>query len=125
MRFRCMVPSLALTVSSIKQRDSAGPARRAAFNLVRETGDDEAMIRKLLQIAQLLHMAIRNFAAGFVALPDDRWVMRLQPPLTDMNKRRVPAPGVDACDAHAALAGDASPLDHLDLKSTRLHSSNT
>src|SRR5215471_8918984 len=63
---------------SIKQRHGAGPAGRAAFHFVREAGDDKAVIGTLFQIAQFLHMAIGNLAAGFVAFPDDRRVMGLR-----------------------------------------------
>src|SRR5262249_24566656 len=87
---------------SIKQRHGAGPAGRAAFHFVREAGDDEAVIGKLFQIAQFLHMAIGDLAAGFVAFPDDRRVMGFEPALASMHERGVPAPGVDAGDAHAA-----------------------
>src|SRR6516164_4147496 len=87
---------------SIKQRHGAGPAGRAAFHFVREARDDEAVVWKPFQIAQLLHMAIGNLAAGFVAFPDDRWVMRFEPALAGVHEGRVPAPGIDAGDAHAA-----------------------
>ena len=87
---------------SIKQRHGAGPTGRTAFHFVREAGDDEALVRKPFQIAQLLHMAIGNLATGLVAFPDDRWVMRFEPALAGMHEGRVPAPGIDAGDAHAA-----------------------
>ena len=57
---------------------------------------------KLFQIAQLFHVAVGNFAAGIVALPDDRRIVRLHPALAGMRERRIPAPGVDAADPHAA-----------------------
>src|SRR5262249_61594140 len=47
-------------------------------------------------------MAIRDFATSLVAFPDDRRVVRLQPALAYMRKRRIPAPGVDPGHAHAA-----------------------
>src|SRR5262249_7870263 len=56
---------------SIKQCHGPRPAARTAFHLVRETSDHETMGGKLFEIAQLLHMAIRNLTAGFVAFPDD------------------------------------------------------
>src|SRR5215470_13825286 len=68
----------------IKQRHRPRPARRALFHLVGKTGDEKAMVGKLFQIAQLFHMAIRDFAAGLVAFPDDRWVVCLKPVLADM-----------------------------------------
>src|SRR5689334_16470181 len=92
----------ASSLRSIEQRNGAGPAGRAAFHFVGEASDGEAMRRKLFEIAQLFHMTIRNLATGFVTLPDDRGVVGFQPTLADMRKRRVPAPGVDAGDAHAA-----------------------
>src|SRR5690242_12249912 len=54
---------------SIEQRDRAGPAGRTVLHLERETSNDESALRKLLEIAQLLHMTIRNLAAALVALP--------------------------------------------------------
>src|SRR3954447_2457368 len=60
------------------------------------------MVRELFEIAQLLHVTVRNLAAGFVALPDDRWIPRLEPSLARMRKRSVPSPCVDAGHAHAA-----------------------
>ena len=86
----------------IEQRHRAGPAGGAGFDLVREAGDGEAMRGKLFEILQLLHVAVGNLAAGFVAFPDDRRVVGLEPALAGVHERRVPAPGVDAGDAHAA-----------------------
>ena len=74
---------------SIKQRHGAGPAGRAAFHFVRQARNDEAVVGKPFQIAQLLHMAIGNLAAGFVAFPDDRWVMRFEPALAGVHEGRV------------------------------------
>src|SRR5262249_5578516 len=61
------------------------------------------------------HVAIGNLAAGLVSLPDDPGIARLHPALAHVDKRRIPAPGVDAGDAYAArgqierrLAADAA-----------------
>src|SRR5262249_31083478 len=86
----------------IEQSRRAGPAGRTALHLVGKTGNDETAVWKLFQIAQLLHMAIRNLAAGFVAFPDDRRVAGFEPALAHVHEGGVPAPGIDAGDAHAA-----------------------
>src|SRR6516225_8476746 len=99
---------------SIKQRNGAGPAGRAAFHFVREARDDEAVVGKPFQIAQLLHMATGNLAAGFVAFPDDRWVMRFEPALAGVHEGRVPAPGIDAGAARSAGV-DENDVERLEV----------
>jgi len=90
------------TPDSIEQCYRTRPAAGAGLHLMREAGDGETIRRKLFQVAQLLHVAIRNFAAGLVTLPDDRGIVRLLPALARVEERRVPAPGVDASNPHAA-----------------------
>ena len=73
----------------IEQRHRPRPAGRAGFDLVREAGDGEAVGRQLLEIAQLLYVAIGDLAAGLVSLPDDRRVARLQPARARVDEGRV------------------------------------
>src|SRR5215207_2065545 len=49
-------------------------------------------------------MTIRDLASCFVSLPDDRGVARFQPAFPRVREWRIPAPGVDTGDAHAARA---------------------
>src|SRR5215471_20030247 len=83
---------------SVEQRDRAGPAGRSALDLVREARDREPVGRQLLEIAQLLHVAVRDLPPSLVPFPDDRGIARLEPALARVHERRVPAPGVDAGD---------------------------
>jgi hypothetical protein len=87
---------------SIEQRHGARPAAGRGFDLGREASDNEAIGRQLIEVAQLLHVAIGNLPAGFVAFPDDRGIVRRFPALARVHEGRVPAPGVDAADAHTA-----------------------
>src|SRR5271169_3383957 len=86
----------------IEQRRRPRPAGRTGFHLVGKAGHGETVVGELFEIAQFLHVAIRNLASGLVALPDDQRIVRLQPALARMRERHVPAPGIDAGDAHAA-----------------------
>src|SRR5436190_8145183 len=54
----------------IENGDRAGPARRPGAHLDRKAAHLEAFRRQLLQIVQLLEMAIADLAAGLVAFPD-------------------------------------------------------
>jgi hypothetical protein len=51
---------------------------------------------KLLQVAELLHVAIGNFATSLVPFPNDRRIASFQPALSCVYERRVPTPRVDA-----------------------------
>src|SRR5487761_2612877 len=86
----------------VEQGDRAYPAGRAVPDLVRETGNDKTGCGKLLQIGQLLHVAIGSLTAGIMTFPDDAGIPGLLPAAPRMGKRGVPSPGVDAGDAHAS-----------------------
>ena len=64
---------------------------------------DETLRRQLFEIVQLLDVAIADLAAGAVTLPDQAGVVGLGVFHLGVHERRVPAPAVDAGDAHAAL----------------------
>src|SRR4051812_4940511 len=87
---------------SVEQRHRPRPPSGRTLNLGGEARDDESMRRKLLQIAELLHVTVRDFAPGLVTFPDDGGVVCLLPALARMHKRRVPSPTVDAGNANAA-----------------------
>src|SRR6516225_12412792 len=47
-------------------------------------------------------MAGGNLAPGFVSLPNNRRIAGLQPPFAGVHEGRVPAPGINSGDTHAA-----------------------
>src|SRR6202171_5225295 len=87
--------------SPIHHRHAARPARRRRFDLDRKAAHLEAEWRQLVEIGELLHVAIADLAAGFVAFPDDAGVAGFEEALVGERERRVPAPAVDAGDTHA------------------------
>src|SRR5271157_6033503 len=67
-----------------------------------KTAQGETGGRQLVEIGQLLDMAIPDRAAGLVSFPDDRGIMSLRIALCGVNERRVPRPRVGSGDADAA-----------------------
>src|SRR5690349_21829397 len=82
----------------IEQRDRAGPAGRRAIGLVSKARDRQIFRLELVEIAQLLPVAVGNLAARLVSLPYDRGFARLEPALTGVHEGGIPAPRVDAGD---------------------------
>src|ERR1051326_1444876 len=56
-----------------------------------------------MQIRQLLHLAVSDFSACLVALPNDRRISGFGEPFSSERKRSVPAPGVSPNHPHAAF----------------------
>src|SRR2546426_3634612 len=87
----------------IEDRDGARPAGRSGADFHRKAADPEPGRRQLLEIVQLLQMAIADLAAGLVALPDQARVAGLQIFFPRVNERGIPAPAVDPGHPHPAL----------------------
>src|SRR3990167_1596573 len=96
--------------SVFKNGDRARPACRGTADLVGEAADREPRGRQRLQVVQLLKMAVADVAACLVALPDQGLVARLGHALGGVGKRRIPAPGVGAREAHTTLQQHTSEL---------------
>src|SRR5208282_4115052 len=88
---------------AVEQRHAAGPARRGGFDLDREAAHLETEWRQLVEIGELLHVAIADLAPRLVAFPNEAGVAGLGKPLARERERRIPAPAVDAGDADALL----------------------
>src|SRR6187455_247769 len=88
---------------SIENGDGAGPPGRGGMDLHGKATDRKSLVRKLVEIVQLLDMAIADLAAGAVALPNDFRIVSFGIFRLGVYERRVPAPAVGAGDAHAAL----------------------
>src|SRR5580698_4833158 len=84
----------------IEQRDAAGPAGRGSLDLHREAADLETERRQLVEIGELLHVAITDLAAGLVSFPDEACVAGFREPFAGERKRCVPAPAVGAGHTH-------------------------
>src|SRR5579871_2173099 len=84
-------------------RDGAGEAGGRAFDLEREAGDGEAGRGQRLEIGELLDVAVADLHPGAVPFPDDRRVAAFRKAARRVDEGRIPAPGVGAGDAHAAL----------------------
>src|SRR5213075_1193200 len=95
--------SCAEKASLIDDGDGASPAGRSSVDLHREATDRKTLRRQLVEIVQLLDVAVADLAAGAVALPDQAGVVGLGVLCLGMDERRVPAPTVDAGDPDAAL----------------------
>src|SRR5665647_159559 len=89
--------------SAVDDRHGAGPARRRAFDLDRETRHGETGRRQLLEIVQLFDVAIADVPPGLVAFPDQAGVFGLGILLCSVDERCVPAPAVDAGQPYACL----------------------
>src|SRR2546430_3885668 len=83
----------AVAGSPVDDRHRTGPAGGRAFDLDRETGDGETGRRQLLEVVQLLDVAIADVASGLVTFPDQTGVPGLGVFLRGVDKRRVPEIG--------------------------------
>src|SRR5206468_10612385 len=90
-------------LSIVEDRDRSCPACGTAFHLHREARDRESAWRQCFEVVQFFEMAVADVAAGLVAFPDDLRVMVPGVTLSGEAERGVPAPAIDAGDAHAAL----------------------
>src|ERR1051326_8177070 len=81
------------SIRSVENGDRAGPAGGPGADFYRKTRDLEAGRRQLLQIVQLLDMAIADLAAGLVAFPDQARVAGLGAFLRRVHERRMPGHG--------------------------------
>src|SRR5437879_10246302 len=90
-------------VSRVEDSHRTGPAGGRAFDLDRETGDGETGRRQLLEVMQLLDVAIADVASGLVTFPDQTGVPGLGVFLRGVDKRRVPAPAIDSGQPPAPL----------------------
>src|SRR5690242_13878775 len=68
------LPHLQIQNLRFQNRHRAGPAGRGLLDLHRKARDHEAGSGELLEVRELLHMAVTDLAAGFVALPDQAGV---------------------------------------------------
>src|SRR5438552_270991 len=100
---RALSPTDVAAVSRVEDRHRPGPAGGRAFDLDRKTGDGETGRRQLLEVVQLFDVAVADVAPGLVTFPDQAGVPGFGVFLRGVDKRRVPAPAVDAGQSHAAL----------------------
>src|ERR1022692_2408085 len=83
-------------ISAIEERHTACPAGRGRLDLYREAAHLETEWRQLIEVGELLHMAVADVAARFVAFPNETRVAGFGKPLARERERRIPAPAVDA-----------------------------
>src|SRR3569832_616835 len=88
---------------SVEHGDGADPAAGRRFDLGWEARDGESGRGQLLQIGELLHLAIGDVDVCVVVLSVVRWFAGFGKSLCGVNERRVPAPGVDTDDTDASL----------------------
>src|ERR1700733_11212921 len=93
----------------IEQRHRPRPAGRAGFHLVGEAGHGEAVVGQLFQIAQFLHMAVRNLAPGLVPLPNYGRIARLQPALARVLTRTM-SNGCSSCPIRFSSASTSATV---------------
>src|SRR6266516_2745535 len=83
----------------------ASPAGAAALELDREAGHLEAVgAGELVQVGQLLDLAVLALDADPMRRPDDRWVAGLLESLLHGPERPIQRPGVGADDLDPAVA---------------------
>src|SRR6185312_12606037 len=88
----CGVPS----VLPVENRDRPRPAGGGALDLYWKARHHKTGRRQLLQIVQLLNVAIADVTPGLVAFPDQARIPGLGIFLRGIDKGRVPTPAVDA-----------------------------
>src|SRR5689334_2297410 len=102
---RGVPPRHALAPLLLDQRHDARPARAAARDLDRETAHLKAVrTRELVEIGELLDLAVLALDTGSMRRPDDGGVARLRERLPDRPERPVEAPGVGADHLDALVA---------------------
>src|SRR4030095_7736452 len=86
----CLSCLLSPETSAVENGNCPGPSRRCALDLHRKARHHESGRRQLLEIMQLLDVAIADMAAGLVAFPDQAGILGLRIFLGGVDERRVP-----------------------------------
>src|SRR6476659_5241660 len=103
LAFTTSSPLPSAIVSAFDDRHRPRPAGGRALDLDRETRHGEPGRGQLLEVVQLFDVAVADVASGLVAFPDQAGIPGFGVFLRGVDEGCIPAPAVNAGQAHPAL----------------------